>query len=88
MRFYTTQHQYYGGIDLHARTMVPLCLKPGRRDSAPPEHASGPRLVPQGHCALPGRSGRLRRMDSSPGMGWPISVRAKEFLLCSATPFT
>jgi hypothetical protein len=25
MRFYTQQHQFYGGIDLHARTMS-LCL--------------------------------------------------------------
>ncbi len=25
MRFYTQQHQYYGGIDLHARSMY-LCI--------------------------------------------------------------
>ena len=25
MRFYTKQHQFYGGIDLHARTLY-LCI--------------------------------------------------------------
>ena len=29
MRFYTKQHQFYCGIDLHARTMYRLYLEPG-----------------------------------------------------------
>ena len=29
MRFYTKQQKFYGGIDLHARTMVPLHLESG-----------------------------------------------------------
>ena len=40
MRFYTTQPQAYGGIDLHARSMVPLYPEPGWRDHAAPEQAS------------------------------------------------
>jgi hypothetical protein len=64
---------------------VPLYLKPGWRDSAPPEHARWPRTVSEGRRTLPGRSGRLCRMDSSPGSGWPTSVRAKGCRLCSAT---
>ena len=38
MRFYTQQHKFYGGIDLHARTMVPWRLEPGWRGPAPPEY--------------------------------------------------
>jgi hypothetical protein len=64
---------------------VPLYLQPGGRDSAPPEHARWPRTVSEGRRTLPGRSGRLCRMDSSPGSGWPTSVRAKGCRLCSAT---
>jgi hypothetical protein len=30
MRFYTTVHKAYGGIDLHARTMDCLPLQPSR----------------------------------------------------------
>jgi hypothetical protein len=30
MRFYTKPHKFYGGLDLHARTMVPLRLESGR----------------------------------------------------------
>ena len=64
---------------------VPLYLKPGWRDSAPPEHARWPRTVSEGRRTLPGRSGRLGRMDSSPGSGWPTSGRAQGCRLCSAT---
>ena len=33
MRFYTTQHPFYCGIDLHARTMYVCILAPERRES-------------------------------------------------------
>ena len=61
MRFYTKQHQFYGGIDLHARTLY-LCILTRGGDSGAPEHAGGPRAISQDHRALPDRSGRLRRM--------------------------
>lgn len=38
MRFYTKQHQFYCGIDLHACTMY-LCILHQDGDSCPPEHA-------------------------------------------------
>ena len=40
MRFYTTQHQSYGGIDLHARSMYLCILNQDGRDHAAPEHES------------------------------------------------
>jgi hypothetical protein len=40
MRFYTQPHQFYGGIDLHARTMVPLPLEPGGGEPAASEYES------------------------------------------------
>jgi hypothetical protein len=51
MRFYTKPHQFYGGIDLHARTMVPLYLESGRGDHAAPPYEGGSRTVSQGHCS-------------------------------------
>ena len=39
MRFYTQQHQYYCGIDLHARSMY-LCImdQNAHRTTGPPPH--------------------------------------------------
>jgi hypothetical protein len=51
MRFDTKQHQFYCGIDLHARTMVPLHLESGRGDRAAPPYAGGTRAVSQGDYA-------------------------------------
>jgi len=35
MRFYVKQHNYYCGIDLHARTMYVVSLIPKARKSIP-----------------------------------------------------
>jgi hypothetical protein len=52
MRFYTKPHKFYGGIDLHARTMVPLHLESGWGERASPEYEGGSRTISQGHCTL------------------------------------
>jgi hypothetical protein len=58
MRCYTSVHEAYGGIDLHARTMVRLCRQPRQ---------GGPGVM----CTLP-RNGALgERHDFS---GQPISL--------------
>jgi hypothetical protein len=49
MRCDTTPHQCYGGIDLHARTMVPLYREAGRGDHAAPPYEGGSRTVAPGH---------------------------------------
>jgi hypothetical protein len=46
-RFYTTQHQFSGGLNWHARTMVPLSRKPGWGDSGTPEPAGGTSAIAQ-----------------------------------------
>ena len=43
MRFYTTQHPFYGGIDLHARTMYVCILDQGGEFVRAPQHANRPR---------------------------------------------
>ena len=40
MRFYTKQHKYYCGIDLHTRTMYVCILDHERQDHGPSEHES------------------------------------------------
>ena len=63
MRFYTQQHQFYCGIDLHARTMY-LCIlnRDGEmlmHSDSPPGNAS----ICQGHRDQPQGRGRLCRMN-------------------------
>ena len=42
MRFYTKQHQFYCGIDLHARTMYVCILNQDGRGPAAPEYEGSP----------------------------------------------
>ena len=62
MRFYTKQHQFYCGIDLHARTMY-LCIF--NQDGEIVLHRNmraAPEPFLQADCALSRGSRRLRRM--------------------------
>jgi hypothetical protein len=45
-------HKFYGGLDLHARTMVPLHLGSGWGDRAAPAYEGGSRTISQGHGPL------------------------------------
>ena len=84
MRFYTKQHQFYCGIDLHARTMY-LCIL----------NQDGEMLVHRNMPAGPDRfsrplhpTGRIWSSVSnvsSPGIGWPTSVPVKGFPLSWGT---
>ena len=82
MRFYTKQHPFYCGIDLHARTMYVCILNQDGEIRAAPQYESQSRRLSQGHCALSGRYGRRRRMylhlvlarrPLCPGRAFPLS---------------
>ena len=74
MRFYTNQHRYYCGIDLHARTMYVCILDPEGQILLHRNMPCCPGSVPQGHCSLPRRHRRLPSSACSPGTGSPTSV--------------
>jgi hypothetical protein len=87
MRFDTTQHKAYCGIDLHARTMY-VCIV----------NHDGEILVHQNCKASPEISSRAllrlvmilssRLKGSSRGIGWLICVRAKVWPSSSGRPST
>ncbi len=52
-RFYTTQHPFYCGIDLHARTMYVLYPRPGWGNTGAPQYDRHPRGAAQGDRPLP-----------------------------------
>jgi hypothetical protein len=60
MRFYTKPHQFYWGIDLHARTMVPLDLESGRGERAAPPSEGRSRTGSHGPRACSGGPRRVR----------------------------
>ena len=74
MRFYTKQHQFYCGIDLHARAMYVCILNQDGRDPAAPEYEDHPGDLSESHCALSGRISSSPSNACSPGTGWPTSV--------------
>ena len=53
MRFYTKQHPFYCGIDLHARTMYVCILDQAGETLVHRNMTSHPRGAAQGHCPLP-----------------------------------
>ena len=53
MRFYTQQHPFYCGIDLHARTMYLCILDQAGETLLHRNMHSHPRGAAQGHCPLP-----------------------------------
>jgi hypothetical protein len=63
MRFYTTQHPLYCGIDLHARTMSVCIMNHDGEIVLHKNMQAGPGTVSQGDCLLPRRSGRGGRMS-------------------------
>jgi hypothetical protein len=88
MRFYTGQHRYYCGIDLHARTMY-VCIL---------DHESGKVVLHRNLRCQPElflRTIEPYRDDpvvgvnaSSVGTGSPISAPRRTFRSCSVTPCT
>jgi hypothetical protein len=79
MRFDTQQHQFYGGIDLHARSMY-LCIlnQDGEiLEHRAPEYEGGTRTISESHGPLSGGSRRLRRMPLHRGPGSPTSAPGK-----------
>ena len=62
MRFYTNQHRYYCGIDLHARSMYVCILDPRGQILLHKNNAVCPGIVPQSDCSLPRRHRRRRRV--------------------------
>ncbi len=85
MRFYTKQHQFYCGIDLHARTMY-LCILNQDGEILLHRHMpAGPNRVSR---PLPPTGRPLSSVShtSFPGTGWPTSVHAKGCLLSSDMP--
>ena len=59
MRFYTKQHKYYCGIDLHTKKMFVCILDADRPNTAPPKHQNGSGSLSQHHNSLPrGHRGR------------------------------
>ena len=83
MRFYTKPHQFYCGIDLHARTMYVCILNQEWRDSACTVICkTTPETVSEGHCALSGGSRRRRRMHVHLVLaGRPLCSRRHPFVL-------
>ena len=83
MRFYTKQHQAYGGIDLHARSMYVCILNQDgeimlhRNMKASPEPLKA--MAPIGEISSSPWNASL------PGTGSPTSAPKKAFLLSSAT---
>jgi hypothetical protein len=53
MRFYTTQHPFYCGIDLHARTMYVCILDQAGDTRLHRNMPATPRGTAYSHCALP-----------------------------------
>ena len=78
MRFSTRPHQFYCGIDLHARTMY-LCIL--NQDGEIMVHRNMRRLQNRfSRPSLPiARTSSSAWNVSSPGTGWLISVPAKAF---------
>jgi predicted NBD/HSP70 family sugar kinase len=88
MRFYTKPHQFYCGIDLHARSMY-VCLVNHDGEILVHRHmkaAPDPFLK----AVAPDRDGLVVAASnvSSPGLGWPTSVRKRVFPLCWGMPST
>ena len=52
MRFYNAQHQFYCGIDLHARTMYVCILNQDGEILRASQHENQSGDVSQGPCAL------------------------------------
>jgi hypothetical protein len=52
MQFYTKQHKFYCGIDLHTKKMY-ACILDEKGEGAP-EYEGGSRYLSEGHCPLPG----------------------------------
>ena len=63
MRFYTKPHQFYCGIDLHARSIYVCILDQAGDILAPPEHEGQSGGIPPGH------GHRIAPISS-----WPSSV--------------
>ncbi len=82
MRFYTKQHPFYCGIDLHARTMYVCILN---HDGEIVVHRHIPTSPePFLKTIAPYREDRrLPSNASSPGTGWPICVHGRVSLLSS-----
>ena len=89
MRFYNQQHQFYCGIDLHARTPVPSA------SSTRPAHVvcrqeprRRPQRLPRDPRALPRRTSSSASSACSPGTGSPTSAPRSTSPSSSATPCT
>jgi hypothetical protein len=90
-RFGTTPHQFYGGVDLHARPMVPLHPKSGRPDLTAPPYEDGRRAqrakrlqqrlvgrLTRQHCWLSGAPNAIQHR--------PALVRQCRSSSCEALP--
>ena len=90
MRFFNTQHSYYCGVDLHARSMYLHVL-----DASTPRARLAwnvicpPTLTPSWMPSPPTvRALSPAANASSPGAGSPICARIRKFPSCWAMPCT
>jgi predicted NBD/HSP70 family sugar kinase len=88
MQFYTGQHQYYCGIDLHARTMYVCVIDSNGAIIAHRNMASAPEpfltfIAPYQASIVSSASNA-----SSPGTGLPAFARENSWPSCLATPCT
>jgi hypothetical protein len=86
MRFYTKPHQFYCGIDLHARTMYLCVLNQDGEILLHRNMPAGPE--PFLKAVAPYRADLVVCVESLFTWYWPTFGRAKGFLLCSATRST
>ena len=87
MRFDTKQHQFYCGIDLHARAMYVCILNQRGEILVHRNLTTSPETFL--NVIAPYREGSSSRSNAcSRGTGWPTSVLTKAFLSSSAMPCT
>jgi hypothetical protein len=85
MRFYTNQHQFYCGIDLHARSMYVCILSHDGEIVLHRNMKAAPEAFLK--AVAPYREGLVVRSNvSSPGIGSPTSALNRAFPSSSGMP--
>ena len=87
MRFATQQHQFYGGIDVHARTMY-VCILNQDGEILLHRHMKTSPETLLGTLHPIGLTSSSRSKACSPGPGSPTSALRKGFPLSWAMPST
>ena len=87
MRFYTKPHQFYCGIDLHARLLA-VCIVDASGNIVLQKQLPAEKQLLLDVLAPFGPTWSSPSNVCSPGTGSPICAGTRRFPSCSATPST